>query len=128
MHTFQWIRLLSLARFPYAMRSGDWLEWPMRPRGMTSIGSARDRSSVAVLVDTVVDGARYLLVRMPKLERPSLPKPLPQPQPQRNVIDVVRRVNAAIDSGICDAFLLRKTTATRGFAWFIYFANGDLTL
>lgn len=52
------------------------------------IGSARDRSSVAVLVDTVVDGARYLLVRMPKLERPSLPKPLPHPKPQRNVIDV----------------------------------------
>lgn len=33
------------------------------------VNDGHDDSSVAVLVDTEVDGARYLLVRMPKLER-----------------------------------------------------------
>ncbi len=38
------------------------------------INSGQNQSSVAVLVDTEVDGARYLLVRMPKLERQEPPE------------------------------------------------------
>lgn len=50
--------------------------------------AAQNQPSVAVLVDTEVDGARYLLVRMPKLERPSLPEPLINPWPQCTAVDV----------------------------------------
>ncbi len=38
------------------------------------INDGQKQSSVAVLVDTEVDGARYLLVRMPKLERQDPPE------------------------------------------------------
>jgi len=38
------------------------------------INDGQNQSSVAVLVDAEVDGARYLLVRMPKLERQGTPE------------------------------------------------------
>ncbi len=48
------------------------------------VNDGRDESSVAVLVDTEVDGARYLLVRMPKLERQDPPKHARKPQPRNS--------------------------------------------
>lgn len=49
------------------------------------INSSRPESSVAVLIDVEFDGARYLLVRMPKLAHSSAPPPLPFPHPQRHM-------------------------------------------
>ena len=89
------------------------------------INDGQDQPS-AVLVDAEVDGARYLLVRVPKPERQGSPEHVHQP-----AIDAqigrwpARRANAAFDSAIFDAFLLQKAIATRGFACFIYSVNGD---
>ena len=52
------------------------------------INDGQNQSPVAVLVDTEVDGARYLLVRMPRPEREDLPEPIFFPRPQRNAADV----------------------------------------
>jgi len=49
--------------------------------------AAQNQSTAAVLVDAEVDGARYLLVRMPKSEDPSLPAPLCWPGSHCNVGD-----------------------------------------
>jgi len=51
------------------------------------INDGQNQSSVAVLVDTEVDGARYLLVRMPKLELQDPPEHALRPQPTRNSAD-----------------------------------------
>ena len=52
-----------------------------------AINDGQNQSSVAVLVDTEVDGARYLLVRMPKLERQDTPEHALSQRTPRNSAD-----------------------------------------
>lgn len=50
-------------------------------------GDGKNQQSVAVLVDAEVDGARYMLVRMPRPNRSSLPVSIPCPKVQRSAAD-----------------------------------------
>ena len=86
------------------------------------INDGQNQSSVAVLVDTEVDGARYLLMRMPKLERrdPSEDVLSPQsprkssdgpPSERRHRFGDLRRVLVAegdSDTRLCLLYLLRE--------------------
>ncbi len=72
----------------------------------------QNQSSVAVLADAEVDGARYLLVRMPKLERQGSPKHALSPRSTRNSGDGPERRTPPSISAIFDAFLLPKVIAT----------------
>ena len=50
-------------------------------------GKVENQQSVAVLVDAEVDGARYMLVRMPRLDRSSLAVSIPCSEIQRGAAD-----------------------------------------
>ena len=55
--------------------------------GEDGTGNLQRPNSVAVLVDAEVDGARYMLVRMPRLDHSDLPEPIPCPNLQSGTAD-----------------------------------------
>ncbi|MGB7265986.1 MAG: diguanylate cyclase, partial [Terracidiphilus sp.] len=77
------------------------------------VGAGQNQSSVAVLVDTEVDGARYLLVRMPRLEHPSLPELLPRPKPQPAIAHAVPGERRHKFGGLRRVLIAESDDATR---------------
>jgi len=82
-------RPAPLSRLPIydAIRRLAGIAGKFAPENTTT--NAQNSPPLAILVDEVVDDARYLLVRVPKLQPPALPELLPLPRPQRRITEIM---------------------------------------